>query len=53
MNIDKKVAVDTTPIPVPMMQSRITDMPPVMEKDDPVLHGVIPAEDFDVIVMDK
>lgn len=53
MNIDKKVDAGLVHTPLPMMQKRITEMPPVFEKDDSILHGIIPAEDFDVIIEDK
>jgi hypothetical protein len=54
LQTDKKINdTGVIPTPVPMMQSRITEMPALVEKDDRILNGIIPPADFDIIVEDK
>mmetsp|Transcript_10907 Transcript_10907/g.16624 ORF Transcript_10907/g.16624 Transcript_10907/m.16624 type:complete len:1070 (-) Transcript_10907:229-3438(-) len=52
VSIERKVEIGTIPVPLPM-QRRIHEMPPVTEKEDPVLFGAIPPMDFDIIVEDS
>lgn len=53
MSIDRKIPQTVVPTgPVPILARRLHEMPPLPEKDDPVLFGILPPTLFDSIVED-
>lgn len=38
---------------IPLLTKRVQEMPPLPEKDDPVLFGILPAATFDTIIEDR